>query len=79
MDFDEFARAFRERTAARLLEFEKTMSKAQEDMEKAAKQAAQDAQSATVQRRSHLSGARATQNPARRNVPGQVKSVLRRG
>ena len=37
MDFDEFARGFRERTAARLLEFEQVLEKAEKDLEREAK------------------------------------------
>ena len=33
-DFAEFAQGFRERTAKRLLEFEKTLAKAQDELEK---------------------------------------------
>jgi len=35
-DFAEFAQGFRERTAKRLLEFEKTLAKAQDELEKSA-------------------------------------------
>lgn len=44
MDFEDFAEQFRRRTARRLVEFEKTLEKAQRDMEKAATRAAADAQ-----------------------------------
>lgn len=40
MDFDEFARGFRERTAARLLEFEQVLEKAEKDLEREAKRLA---------------------------------------
>lgn len=74
MDFDEFARGFRERTAARLVEFEKTLGKAQADLEKAAKQAAAEARG--VGEASDSKGDQ--QTPKRKRTSGQVKSVLRR-
>ena len=42
-DFAEFAQGFRERTAKRLLEFEKTLAKAQDELEKSADKAMQEA------------------------------------
>ncbi len=39
MDFEEFARGFRARTAQRMLDFEKSLAKAQEDLEKGAREA----------------------------------------
>lgn len=39
VDFDEFSRGFRERTAQRMLDFEKTLAKAQLDIERAAQEA----------------------------------------
>lgn len=42
VDFDDFAQQFRERTAARLLEFEQRLAKAQAELEKSAEQAARD-------------------------------------
>lgn len=83
-DFDEFARGFRERTAARLLEFEKAMAKAQDELEKSAQRAAQ-AQAHANAPHTHTPG----RNPESRGVPhsqaqgrgrprGQVQSVLRR-
>lgn len=50
MDFDEFARSFRERTAQRMLEFEKTLSKAQDDLEKSAREAREAQGQATAAR-----------------------------
>lgn len=35
LEFDDFVRQFRERTAQRMVEFEKALAKAQEDMAKA--------------------------------------------
>ncbi|WP_018021231.1 hypothetical protein [Corynebacterium doosanense] len=66
-DFDEFARQFRRRTAARMLEFEATMDKIQRDVEKSA------AEQAAERRPRARAG---TPRPAPRS--GQVKSVLRR-
>lgn len=66
-DFEEFALQFRRRTAARLLEFEANLEKAQRDVEQAvAEQASQKAARA----RAH------TQRKAPKQ--GQVRSVLRR-
>ena len=65
MDFEEFSRGFRERTAQRMLDFERTLAQAQRDIERAATHAR----------------AQATQpNPAPRrgHNPGPVRSVLRR-
>lgn len=79
-DFDEFARGFRERTAARLLEFEKAMAKAQDDLEKSAQRAAQAQNTNTAPGRTPAS--RSVQpNPrvSRGRPRGQVQSVLRRG
>ena len=42
-DFAEFAQGFRERTAKRLLEFEKALAKAQDELEKSADKAMQEA------------------------------------
>ncbi|MGP5496652.1 hypothetical protein [Corynebacterium flavescens] len=68
-DFEAFARGFRERTSARLLEFEKALAQAQEQLEKSASAAARQAPEP----------AQAPHSPAvRRGRPGQVKSVLRR-
>lgn len=88
MDFDDFARQFRHRTAARLVEFEKTLAKAQEELEKSAKNAARqhDNQHHNAVDRVQVNqppGVR--KSPGRREVPGpnaaagQIKSVLRRG
>lgn len=79
-DFDEFARGFRERTAARLLEFEKVMVKAQEDLEKSAQRAAQAQTHSTGQRSSQPSRpAPGSRGQSRGRTRGQVQSVLRRG
>ena len=43
MDFEDFARQFRKRAAARLSEFEETLEKAQRDLEKSAEKAAAQA------------------------------------
>lgn len=43
MDFEDFAEQFRKRTAERLIEFEKTLEKAQREMEQGAKNAAAQA------------------------------------
>ena len=80
MDFDEFARGFRERTAARLVEFEKTLGKAQDEVEKAAQQAAKEAAGGGAMGASGKAReAEDRQTPPRRRTTGQVKSVLRRG
>ena len=81
-DFDEFARGFRERTAARLLEFEKAMAKAQDELEKSAQRAAQAQSHSEPQRRNPVSRGGAqdqTQGQGRGRPRGQVQSVLRRG
>lgn len=90
-DFDEFARQFRQRTAARLLEFERTLAKAQEDLEKAAdnakNQASAEVKAAGKTPRTSAArpgaparlGREERRKPQRTSVPGQVKSVLRRG
>lgn len=78
-DFDEFARGFRERTAARLLEFEKAMAKAQDELEKSAQRAAQAQSHPDPQRRSPAVGHSQSQGQGRGRPRGQVQSVLRRG
>ncbi|GAA1470454.1 hypothetical protein FQK23_03185 [Corynebacterium aurimucosum] len=81
-DFDEFARGFRERTAARLLEFEKAMAKAQDELEKSAQRAAQAQSPTEAQRRNPASRSGAhsqSQRQGRGRPRGQVQSVLRRG
>ncbi len=81
-DFDEFARGFRERTAARLLEFEKAMAKAQDELEKSAQRAAQTQSHPDPQRRSPAArgvGHSQSQGQGRGRPRGQVQSVLRRG
>lgn len=86
-DFDEFARQFRQRTAARLLEFERTLAKAQEDLEKAADNAKHQAsaEAKATGKTARRSAARPgvgrdeRRKPQRTSAPGQVKSVLRRG
>lgn len=80
-DFDEFARGFRERTAARLLEFEKVMAKAQEDLEKSAQRATQAQTHAERQGRSTASRGvmhGQSQGQGQNRPRGQVQSVLRR-
>ena len=80
-DFAEFAQGFRERTAKRLLEFEKTLAKAQDELEKSADKAMQEARR-EVGRRQAATAPRPRYGaaPARsRNASGQVQSVLRRG
>lgn len=42
-DFAEFAQGFRERTARRMLEFEKSLAKAQDELEKSTAKAVQQA------------------------------------
>lgn len=83
-DFAEFAQGFRERTAKRLLEFEKTLAKAQDELEKSADKAMQEArwEKGQVGRRQAAAVPRPRYGaaPARsRNASGQVQSVLRRG
>ncbi len=86
-EFAEFARGFRERTAARLLEFEKAMAKAQDELEKSAEKATarahmakQSPQSQTERR--HLGQGQVAQNPAAQRyigTSGQDSSSSRRG
>ena len=82
-DFAEFAQGFRERTAKRLLEFEKTLAKAQDELEKSADKAMQEARREKGQvgrRQAAAPRPRYGAAPARsRNASGQVHSVLRRG
>lgn len=82
-DFAEFAQGFRERTAKRLLEFEKTLAKAQDELEKSADKAVEQARREKGQvGRRQAAGQRPRYSaaPARsRNASGQVQSVLRRG
>ena len=79
-DFDEFARGFRERTAARLLEFEKAMAKAQDDLEKSAQRAAQAQNTDRAPWRAPASRSEQPNPRVSRGRPrGQVQSVLRRG
>ena len=81
-DFDEFARGFRERTAARLLEFEKAMAKAQDELEKSAQRAAQTQVHPDPQRRIPAArgvGHGQSQGQGQGRPRGQVQSVLRRG
>ena len=84
-DFAEFAQGFRERTAKRLLEFEKTLAKAQDELEKSADKAMQEArreEEGQVGRRQAAAVPRPRYGaaPARsRKASGQVQSVLRRG
>lgn len=91
MDFDEFARGFRERTAARLLEFEQVLEKAEKDLEREAKRFAAAPRSGPVPaHRVHNVGAPASAtagapagapvHPAQGRRPaGKVRSVLRGG
>lgn len=92
MSFEDFARGFRERTTQRLIEFENTLARAQEDVERAAQQARQKAVQQSAQKREHESYQSAAQTmagnraqgfghanaPTRHNAQGQVRSVLRR-
>ncbi|WP_165241062.1 hypothetical protein [Corynebacterium lizhenjunii] len=87
MDFEEFARSFRQRTASRLIEFEHSLAKAQADIEKAAREAR------AQQGRSQVGPQGASASPGKegygqqtachpRQQVGQsrqVKSVFRRG
>ncbi|WP_246049189.1 hypothetical protein [Corynebacterium tapiri] len=68
-EFEEFARQFRERTTARLLEFEQNLAQAQRTVEEAARN--------PRNQRAHSK----TPTPANsvRRGSGQVRSVLRRG
>lgn len=90
-DFEAFAREFRQRTTARLLQFEKALAQAQDELEKSATTAAQqdrparsaqqpqtEPTSATRTGRSRQAVPSQHKAPARRGGPGQVKSVLRR-
>ncbi|MDO5031265.1 hypothetical protein [Corynebacterium sp.] len=77
-DFDEFARGFRQRTAARLLEFEKAMAKAQEDLEKSAQRAAESARANTGSAERRTQGGWGAGGASRPNKNYKsVKSVLR--
>lgn len=73
MEYEDFAAQFRQRTAKRLMEFEKTLEQAEQRMQAAAGVAATGgaAQEKPRQRAGHGAGARV--RPA-----GPVKSVLRR-
>lgn len=86
MDFDEFARGFRERTAARLLEFEQVLEKAEKDLEREAKRFASGhrtgSPSPAPAHRVHNVGvpASAPVYPAQGTRPaGKIRSVLRGG
>ena len=74
VDFDEFARQFRERTAARLLEFEKTLAQAQAELEETAKNPRPE----VPRQRVVMDGSEKPKAPPRGGTSGQVKSVLRR-
>lgn len=89
-DFAEFAQGFRERTARRMLEFEKSLAKAQDELEKSTAKAVQQAKNEqrggrdgdAVGHRQAAAGTwrRNSAVPTRvNNASGQVKSVLRRG
>ena len=89
-DFAEFAQGFRERTARRMLEFEKGLAKAQDELEKSTAKAVQQAKNEqrggrdgdAVGHRQAAAGTwrRNSAAPTRvNNASGQVKSVLRRG
>ena len=89
-DFAEFAQGFRERTARRMLEFEKSLAKAQDELEKSTTKAVQQAKNEqrggrdgdAVGHRQAAAGTwrRNSAAPTRvNNASGQVKSVLRRG
>jgi len=81
-DFAEFAQGFRERTAKRLLEFEKTLAKAQDELQKSADKAVEQArrEKGQVGRRQAGQRPRYSAAPERsRNASGRVQSVLRRG
>lgn len=87
MDFDEFARGFRERTAARLLEFEQVLEKAEKDLESEAKRFAAAPRSGPAPaHRVHNVGAPAGApagvpvHPTQGRRPaGKIRSVLRGG
>lgn len=73
MEFEEFARQFRARTAQRMLDFEAALARAQQRMERAtgpgghaSTQAGQEKIPETSRRSRHAPG------------PGQVQGVLRR-
>ncbi|APT93198.1 hypothetical protein CPHO_10200 [Corynebacterium phocae] len=89
VDFDEFARAFRDRTAQRMVDFERTLAKAQSDVEKAAENARNQMGGehrtpgtgyGTGQHtlRGQSQGSAHAQAPAYGGMPGQIRSVLRR-
>lgn len=89
-DFAEFAQGFRQRTARRMLEFEKSLAKAQDELEKSTAKAVQQAKNEqrggrdgdAVGHRQAAAGTwrRNSAAPTRvNNASGQVKSVLRRG
>ena len=89
-DFAEFAQGFRERTARRMLEFEKSLAKAQDELEKSTAKAVQQAKNEqrggrdgdAVGHRQAVAGTwrRNSAAPTRvNNASEQVKSVLRRG
>lgn len=71
MEFEEFAAKFRERTAARMLEFEQTLARVQNDVEKKAELAEQ----AAGEKKQEV---KTTSSSAARRVPRPVHSVLRR-
>lgn len=74
-DFEEFALQFRKRTAARLLEFESALNKAQTEVEKSAEE------SARLRHHAAAKGGPASATPSgppRPRASGQVKGVLRR-
>ena len=79
-EFAEFARGFRERTAARLLEFEKAMAQAQDELEKSAEKATARARMNAGQAASASEPRQHSAFPAhgKRRGSGQIKSVLRR-
>lgn len=85
MDFDAFAQQFRQRTAARMLEFEKALAKAQDELEKSAENAARSAQPRMPHGAHSELGVAGIENrrypasPVQPRATGQVKSVLRRG
>ena len=86
MEFEEFAAKFRERTAARMLEFEATLERIQQDVEKkAALDEERETQNAARAGQTQTGTAPAspregvTSSSAAQRVHRPVRSVLRRG
>ncbi len=81
MEFEEFARQFRERTAQRMVDFEKALARAQHRMERAT-----EAEQGRNRGRQPVAGQPTpVVRPRRRPAPapghghGQVQGILRRG